>query len=514
MNNLFYIPINSVSLAHYFSRAIILPANYFNNKPKDIQDFFKNSILLSDKRWTDGTDCSIEVVLNEVEISSLTKLSTHFYTFSSAIPISRIKSVNFLSDEQKNITTWNINNSTAFLPERLVFVDTSIEKDNIEFDPFSSSFIDSNIDFTSKIKRYDILLGGFAFFKLGSKSFYNYTHDYISTFSYFNTQIREKIEKEVNNSDFKLNNKYWGLFSKNIKSEWSKYFEYIYSNFSIDDFKALADKENINFEHKFGLIELSSIDPNSHFYELAIIANYGLGKSKKVEDLVIDIFNLSILNSKISNSTLLFGLNYGYTKLNNFYSINKNKVDIKFRFDNIIDYIIIESLFQFSFNETRENDSFDYLNCVLPPPSTNKITENYSTYQLYGEQIIINRKSNLIDMFIEFIKPSVDSIFNKSKETPKPELLYELLKQKCEMFLPEYQNFIDSERSKAISKELNLIKEPELSKANDDEEQDLEKMNTNTLKEIAKKWRIKNYSKMKKIQLIEEIKKRKETRIL
>ena len=58
MENSFYIPINSGSLAHYFSRAIILPAKYFPNKPEDIQNTIGNAILVSKKNGS-----KIQIVL-------------------------------------------------------------------------------------------------------------------------------------------------------------------------------------------------------------------------------------------------------------------------------------------------------------------------------------------------------------------------------------------------------------------------------------------------------------------
>lgn len=47
MEKKYYIPIKSTSLPHYFAGACICPANYYENKPKDIQDNFPNVILLT-----------------------------------------------------------------------------------------------------------------------------------------------------------------------------------------------------------------------------------------------------------------------------------------------------------------------------------------------------------------------------------------------------------------------------------------------------------------------------------
>ena len=67
MNTTFYIPINSNSLAHYFSKALILPSEYFQNKPEDIQNRLEHSILLSKNKWVKNSDCSIEVIVKADE---------------------------------------------------------------------------------------------------------------------------------------------------------------------------------------------------------------------------------------------------------------------------------------------------------------------------------------------------------------------------------------------------------------------------------------------------------------
>ena len=63
----YYLPINSTSLAHYFVSACVKPAKYFENKPQDIQDRFRNALLLSSELGTNDTDCCIELVLTKDE---------------------------------------------------------------------------------------------------------------------------------------------------------------------------------------------------------------------------------------------------------------------------------------------------------------------------------------------------------------------------------------------------------------------------------------------------------------
>ena len=46
-----------------------MPHRVLYNSRDDIQDRLKNSILLSKNRWVKNSDCSIEVVFTEIEIS-------------------------------------------------------------------------------------------------------------------------------------------------------------------------------------------------------------------------------------------------------------------------------------------------------------------------------------------------------------------------------------------------------------------------------------------------------------
>ena len=150
MEKSFYIPINSGSLAHYFSKAIILPAKYFTNKPEDIQNRFADSLLLSESKWVGNCDCSIEIVLTDSEAKELAKVSDRFYLYNTPIPISRVKSVVFLDAKQKETTIWNINSGAAFVPDGLV----SVEK-NRDIDILSDTEIEAGNVFKSTAEVSD-----------------------------------------------------------------------------------------------------------------------------------------------------------------------------------------------------------------------------------------------------------------------------------------------------------------------------------------------------------------------
>ena len=159
MSNSFYIPIHSMNLAHYLGSGIIVPSIYIENKNADIQDRFKNYLLLSSSKFTKDNNCAIEIVLNANE-EEAKKISENFYLFDMPLPISRIKSIYFNNDEQKIRTSQNILFGDAFIPERLLKVsqEESIETkelDNIEFQS-------SEKNWNEYLKKYDQVLGGFS----------------------------------------------------------------------------------------------------------------------------------------------------------------------------------------------------------------------------------------------------------------------------------------------------------------------------------------------------------------
>lgn len=401
MKNSFYIPINSGSLAHYFSKAIILPAKYFTNKPDDIQNKFAESLLLSESKWVKNSDCSMEVVLTDTEIKDLSKISDHFFLYNTPIPISRVKSVCFLDAKQKETTIWNINNGAAFIPESIVSVEKSREVDVLsDNEIIAGNEFKSTSELSDKIKRFDIILGGFAFMRLGGKSFMNYSENYFSTLSYFNKLIEEQTQNAAKEKGLEFSNKYTGLFSKH-ESEWSKWQQYIYQNLDPQEIEALADKEGLKVEKKLGLLKIDSINPSSHLYELAILATYGDRKNKSADNLVTDLTNGTIFPEKAEDVSILFGLNNGYSKLRNKYKGPVKDSNVKFTLESKLDYYIIESIYQFVFNSSKQSYSFDYIDKWCPSSKLKDNVKGYETYKILDTVIIVKKKQTPLELFLE-----------------------------------------------------------------------------------------------------------------
>jgi hypothetical protein len=401
MEKSLYIPINSVSLAHYFNRAIILPAKYLTSKPDDIQNRFPDSLLLSQSKWIRNCDCSIEVVFVEEEVKELYKVSDCFYLCNTPIPISRVKSIVFLDAKQKETTIWNINSGAAFVPDSIVSVENNV---NVNF--LSDSEIEAykNVksapELSDKIKRFDIILGGFAFMRLGGKSFMNYSENYFSTLSYFNKLVEEQTLNAARDKGLRLSSKYIGLFSKE-ESEWSKWQQYIYHNIDIKEIEILAEKEGVHLEKKLGLIKLDSISPSSHLYELAILATYGDRKNKSDDNLVTDLSNGTIAPEKAEDVTILFGLNNGYSRLRNKYTVQAKDNNVKFTLESKLDYYTIESIYQFVFNASKSNYTFNYIDSWCSKSKNKSYVKGYETFKILDTVIIAKKKQTSLEYYLE-----------------------------------------------------------------------------------------------------------------
>ena len=440
MEKSFYIPINSGSLAHYFSKAIILPAKYFTNKPEDIQNRFADSLLLSESKWVGNCDCSIEIVLTDSEAKELAKVSDRFYLYNTPIPISRVKSVVFLDAKQKETTIWNINSGAAFVPDGLV----SVEK-NRDIDIHSDTEIEAGNDFKStaevseKIKRFDIILGGFTFMRLGGKSFMNYSENYFSTLSYFNKLVEEQTLNAAKEKGLKFSNKYIGLFSKQ-ESEWSKWQQYIYQNLDAQEIEALAEKEGIRVEKKLGLLKIDSINPSSHLYELAILATYGDRKNKSADNLVTDLSNGTIAPEKVEDVSILFGLNNGYSKLRNKYKGAVKDNNVKFTLESKLDYYIIESIYQFVFNGSKSNYTFNYIDSWCPSSKYKPNVKGYETFKILDTVIIAKKKQTPLELFLENYSAEIYSTIVRSMNQWLPPFAKSDEKEAMQFFEKQLRN--------------------------------------------------------------------------
>ena len=117
----YFLPIKAENLGQYFSKAIICPTRYLDDRMNDIQNKYADFLLLSDKSISIDTDCCMEIVFSPVEYCE--EIGENIFLYDRPLPISRVKSIIFKNKEQKETTIGFIELSTAFIPNELIRIE-------------------------------------------------------------------------------------------------------------------------------------------------------------------------------------------------------------------------------------------------------------------------------------------------------------------------------------------------------------------------------------------------------
>ncbi len=441
-----------MNLAHYLGSGIIVPSIYIENKNVDIQDGFKNYLLLSSSKFTSDTNCAIEIVLN-LEEEAPKKISENFYLFDMPLPISRIKGIHFTNEEKKSSSNFDITSGTAFIPEGLLKVskEESIdtrELEKIEYKP-------SEKNWTNFLKRYDQILGGFSTMKISKEKFQNYPTHYFSTLSNINNLFTNILDKQ----NISIENSFQFVFTN--EGKFKDFHNTIYSEIDYNEVQHYAEKDNVKLEVKNGIVQIDRIPENKQTYLVAILDSYGKGKRKQVDSFISDLISGKFSESKKEGLSLIFGLNKGYKAFRNKYKTQNFEVDIKFRLDSKLDYYIIESIYQRVFNSSNNISSFKYIDDLLAGNKQEEIkTSNYLTYQMIDKTIIWKQKVlSPLEKLLAKIAQKVHSWFPSFVEVKKNEI-ESLFKEEIEFFKNEIET--DLEKKFKVELEQNISKIEEL----------------------------------------------------
>jgi len=437
MHNKYYLSINTTSLSYYISKAIILPSRFYNNRPDDIQNIFKDYLFLSNFPFINDSNCSIELVLTEEEITNLKKINNNIFLFGKPLPISRIKQICFFSDDQKILTIAKINDGAGFINENIVKILKKTDKTVLKIAiPEIESFSYSD-EMESRIKDFDQKLGGLAFVRFNIKNKYNI--NYFSTLSYFNSYIKEEYEK---NSIQKDSTSYEGFF--NISGKWKDLASLIYETIEEKDVIISAEKEKISILKNdiTGMFEFEKIDSKTNTYKLAILNTYGSSstKRKSIDDL-ISSFLSNPRASKIQEPiSLIVGINNGYSV---FYNKYKEKT-VKFKMDSILDYYTVESVFQYVINDKHNCSRFKYLNNIISKKSL--IDDLYFKTFIILDETVITDNNTVISDINDNVKSGIlgSSLFERIIN-----FIEKILKKKHEIEILLHQKQEENEKLKA-----------------------------------------------------------------
>ena len=407
--NKFTIQINKSNLLDYFGSALIYPVNYEtrelarSQRTKDIQHFSLNHLLISDG-FTDEPNeqqILIEVSLTEFDKQNLERLHETVYLLPYPLPISRVIKIYFSSKESQENSIASANTfQDAFLPSHLfdIWTETIENRTNIvrEIKIFQISTI-KNLK-TDNQDKFNRVLGMLAFMKNAEIYYANETHElaiYSDKYLKLLKEINPFFDKpEIGTLD-KGNLSFYSTLTKpknSSNSTLQKIVDAIYDNetFRKDIFKQLLGTPNEEVQNAFKLLvgdktleALQAIDQlkpaASELILLAFLFRFrdkeGSDKYALKEQLPYLINRKSLktirTHSRASIVLAVLGLYYGYRSLpkdeeiklndNYFSSFSENgKFNIKYKLDNFLDRVTIESVYQFCFWDNQKN-SFDYL---------------------------------------------------------------------------------------------------------------------------------------------------------
>lgn len=471
--NTYYFPINSPSLAHYFGCACIKAAKYFNNKPQDIQDRFKDFLLITDKKGTKATDCCLELVLTKEEISDLIDAKNGWYLLDTKpLPITRIKKIYFSNKEQLDNTITNIRMSTAFVPDFMLGVHT-FEENPVDAQVPTDC---QSVDQTNKINQYDRFLGALAMMRLAHEPYMNYSENYIATLSFFNHIIDNSIKT---NKNLSLKDAFQGIFSKSKRFE--KVLPYLKHNIDENALNKIAQENNqvIKKDKITRIIDVESIT-DTWTYTIAILNAYGVGdESRKMRiDGLIQSHFTSLKEGKREGVALCYGYNRGYSA----FTKNYGDVDFKYKLESQLDYYTIESVFQYVFNE-KVSSNFSYLDSWCPklqPKQPNRSTE----YVILDELIIGKKKAKVFSQewwngFFQKFEKTFGLLSKPILEYVKPLIEKEVYTDVKEELQESFQDELDKKDYlyRKIHEEL-VITRKELEKAKETVQQLHQKLET------------------------------------
>ena len=471
MERTYYLPIKSENLGIYFSRALIAPAKYISGRNIDVQSNLDNALLISSKHKIGDSNCSLELVLTDLEKPK--QISDDCWLFDKPLPITRVKHILFENEELRNSCITGIELNTAFIPKELVqivkFKETSIAKNVLESTDVK--------DWTPQIDQFNQLMGGLAMMRLVTENDMNFSENYFSKLSDYN----EVILKHLQDASRPIIS---NMYKDGYYSSVNKYFTKKVDDALLMDV-AKSENQKIIRDNRSQKINLNSLDGATYIF--AILRYYKANDNDEgrsnIDSLILNRFS-SLKKGKGEEVAFYYGFNRGYSAFKKTY----RDVEFKYRLDSKLDYYTIESIYQKQINGVNRSSYFPYLEWC---PSKDKEVKNKnfgkrSHKYIVLDILVIGKKKEMVgssgyidELFLWFSK-SIEELVNQvlkgnSFPTLLKILLSKIVKKVSEdkdwQFEEEMEAKIrqfESEKSQLIKriddyeKELSIIKREKL----------------------------------------------------
>jgi hypothetical protein len=385
----YYIQLHVSNIYDCFMSGIITPSAYIENRTRnDIQSRFADHLLISKGyvNFYDTTQCLLEVVFKPEELLNEV-LNDNIFLFNRPIPITRIKRI-VVSDKQvkEKVINTALTQDVGRIPETLFSYFESVKYD--KFDIIESDFLKQNEakDLIQKqLIIFDKILGLFAFIKNQqlyysqlTRIFSNYSEHFLEAFSIINNEIEIKFSKYIRPEFIKSFQKLFDFKNNEVSTPSSYLVNYLFSNALIDNAfldkffnlfsDTVQDKKNQLLDLKKTLqgsigkksalrplLEISKI-----FYHVAYLYLYGK-KGSNDKEILKNTLKEELDYNQSEFTLSLLGLYYGYKQLRpsetirfEEYNLEKKlgtEYDVKFNLNTRLDYMLIESIYEFIFNQ-------------------------------------------------------------------------------------------------------------------------------------------------------------------
>lgn len=430
----YLLQINRIKLQNYVQYGLIVPDKYLDDEHElDIQSKNPEYLIVSNG-YVDvlsENQILIELVFTDYEKNKLIKKDDVYY-FDFPLPLTRIKKIYAQDKEIINHICVNLENSEkGFLPKNIF--DVYNKKDKNIFDQISLNDISAGLtnDYNEKIIKYDKLLGMLSFMK-NTNLYYcddigivsNYSDNYFVVLSNF-------LKTKFNEKKFILNS----ILNKN-----KDFKELLFSNKIMDKLFLEKISESIN-NPQIKNIFLELLKPNStrktlytllekdekELYLISLIYYFRQKESNRKDNFKIDM--KSLIPYEIAELSLaLLGIYLGYRNLRSeefieikdikFKKIFGNTYNIKFKLDNKLDYITLESIYNYVFNDKEEGYEFPYLSHPIYSNSIKLLKDEYfklwyktEINEYFGEKVYRiskNTKADIIEDILSNYPEKID----------------------------------------------------------------------------------------------------------
>lgn len=477
-----FVQIKISNLHYYFNSGVIYPLELEENiiyrdenRKKDIFNYFPEYIILSKYIINSFND---DEALIELDISgiNLVKIDTAIFYYSGAIPISRVKSVQFRT--ASIIRTFISSVKTFpdyFIPEEICKVQSiNIKIESVNFDKI---ILPPNSELNQErvfLDKFDRIMGLFSFMKNAGifyletdKTYHEYPETYIDVLSLLNNRITPQNGKELGlyryilfpfdiepvtaqrflfrqildtiyrNIEFNLTIS-TDIILNTINSELIKNDEKLELEIVLDYLNKLE-----NHQVSFKQILLSEqIRKNLPILALIHLTRFS-NKSKQHTDKQA-VRNLFISNeylfSKKTNEFLLsvLGLYYGYKKMIKndtnlkisdlgLVNVLESQQSIKFKLNSSLEKITIETIFQFCKKSRAIDVDLSFLK-IIEGKKIKKLFNNNKFEYLDKSKVILNSEITIIER-VDKVQKVLDCIDNNYNDhiSLKSYLLFNLM---------------------------------------------------------------------------------------